>query len=80
MIEVIGVLEMAGKLTQRPQAHVCVSTTARDAARLGYDVLVAEDAVGDRDIPGVSGDDLTKIVMHELADAFATVVQSSDIK
>lgn len=62
------------------QAHVCVSTTARDAARLGYDVLVAEDAVGDRDIPGVSGDDLTKIVMHELADAFATVVQSSDIK
>lgn len=62
------------------QAHVCVSTTARDAARFGYDVLVAEDAVGDRDIPGVSGDDLTKIVMHELADAFATVVQSSDIK
>ncbi|GAB7328338.1 hypothetical protein MBLNU13_g00331t1 [Cladosporium sp. NU13] len=61
-------------------AHVCVSTTARDAARFGYDVLVAEDAVGDRDIPGVSGDDLTKIVMHELADAFATVVQSSDIK
>lgn len=62
------------------QAHVCVSTTARDAARFGYDVLVAEDAVGDRDIPGVSGDDLTKIVMHELADAFATIVQSSDIK
>ncbi|KAM0705946.1 hypothetical protein Q7P35_007306 [Cladosporium inversicolor] len=61
-------------------AHVCVSTTARDAARFGYDVLVAEDAVGDRDIPGVSGDQLTKIVMHELADAFATVVQSSDIK
>ncbi|KAM0715049.1 hypothetical protein Q7P37_009514 [Cladosporium fusiforme] len=61
-------------------AHVCVSTTARDAARFGYDVIVAEDCVGDRDIPGVSGDDLTKIVMHELADAFATVVQSSDIK
>ena len=61
-------------------AHVCVSTTARDAARFGYDVLVAEDAVGDRDIPGVSGDDLIKIVMHELADAFATVVKSSDIK
>lgn len=65
---------------QCTQAHVCVSTTARDAARFGYDVLIAEDCVGDRDIPGVSGGDLTKIVMHELADAFATVVQSSDIK
>jgi nicotinamidase-related amidase len=62
------------------QAHVCVSTTARDAARLGYDVLVAEDCVGDRDIPGCKGDDLTKVVMWELADAFATVVQSSEIK
>lgn len=43
-------------------------------------MLVAEDCVGDRDIPNVKGDDLTKIVMHELADAFATIVQSSDIK
>lgn len=41
---------------------------------------MVEDCVGDRDIPGVSGDELTKTVMHELADAFATVVQSSDIK
>lgn len=63
-----------------PQAHVCVSTTARDGARMGYDVLIAEDCVGDRDIPGASGADVTKMVMHELADAFATVVQSSDIK
>ncbi|KAI7276182.1 isochorismatase [Hortaea werneckii] len=61
-------------------AHVCVSTTARDAARLGYDVLIAEDCVGDRDIPGASGNDVTKMVMHELADAFATVVQSSEIQ
>ena len=59
---------------------MCVSTTARDAARLGYDVIIAEDAVGDRDIPGVKGADLTKIVMAELEDAFATIVQSSDIK
>jgi hypothetical protein len=43
-------------------------------------VLVAEDCVGDRDIPGIGGDDLTKAVMWELTDAFATVVQSSDIK
>ncbi|KAK0943722.1 hypothetical protein LTR48_003829 [Friedmanniomyces endolithicus] len=61
-------------------AHVCVSTTARDADRLGYDVLIAEDCVGDRDIPGASGEEVTKMVMHELGDAFGTIVQSSDIK
>jgi len=57
-----------------------VSTTARDAARLGYDVLIVEDAVGDRDIPGATGAEVTKMVMKELADAFGTIVQSSDIK
>ena len=57
-----------------------MSTTARDGARLGYDVLIAEDCVGDRDIPGASGKEVSKMVMHELADAFATVVQSDDIK
>lgn len=61
-------------------AHVCVSTTARDAARLGYDVVLAEDAIGDRDIPGATGAEVTKMTMHELGDAFATVVQSKDIK
>ena len=61
-------------------AHVCVSTTARDGDRLGYDVIVAEDCVGDRDIPGASGEEVTKMVMHELGDAFATIVQSSEIK
>lgn len=61
-------------------AHVCVSTTARDAARLGYDVLVVEDGVGDRDIPGATGEEVTKMVMHELGDFFATIVQSQDIK
>ncbi|KAK3677020.1 phospholipase C type enzyme [Recurvomyces mirabilis] len=61
-------------------AHVCVSTTARDADRLGYDVLVAEDAVGDRDIPGATGAEATKMTMTELGDAFATIVQSKDIK
>lgn len=42
-------------------------------------MLVAEDAVGDRDIPGASGEDVTKMVMHELGDAFATIVRSSDV-
>jgi nicotinamidase-related amidase len=64
----------------RHQAHVCVSTTARDGDRLGYDVIVAEDAIGDRDIPGASGEEVTKMVTYELADGFATIVQSKDIK
>ena len=42
-------------------AHVCVSTTARQASQLGYDVILAEDAIGDRDIPGASGEDVTKV-------------------
>jgi len=62
------------------QAHVCVSTTARQGAQLGYDVVLAEDAIGDRDIPGVSAADVTKVALDEIADAFGTVVKSSDIK
>jgi len=61
-------------------AHVCVSTTARQASELGYDVVLVEDAIGDRDIPGISGDEVTKTVLLELADAFGSVVQSSEIK
>jgi len=39
-----------------------------------------EDAVGDRDIPGATGAELTEMVMKELSDAFGTIVQSSEIK
>ena len=30
-------------------AHVCVSTTARQAAERGYEVAIVRDGVGDRD-------------------------------
>ena len=43
------------------QAHVCVSTTARQASELGYDVVLVADAIGDRDIPGIGGEELTKV-------------------
>ncbi|KAJ4987081.1 isochorismatase family protein [Stagonosporopsis vannaccii] len=61
-------------------AHVCVSTTAREAMQKGYEVILVEDAIGDRDIPGVKGDELTRVALAELADVFGTVVQSSDIR
>ncbi len=60
-------------------AHVCVSTTARVGAELGYDVIIAEDAVGDRDIPGAKAEDVVKMVMAELGDALGTIVQSNSI-
>ena len=61
-------------------AHVCVSTTARAAAERGYDVILAEDAIGDRDIPGgLGGKELTEVALKELGDAFGTVVKSSDV-
>lgn len=61
-------------------AHVCVSNTARQGNDMGYNVVLAKDAIGDRDIPGLSGAEVTETVMKELSDAIGTVVQSSDIK
>lgn len=61
-------------------AHVCVSTTARQAAERGYDVLLAKEAIGDRDIPGARAKDVVEGSLKELADAFATVVGVKDIK
>ncbi|TVY13452.1 putative isochorismatase family protein YddQ [Lachnellula arida] len=61
-------------------AHVCVSTTARQAAEKGYDVVIAEEAVGDRDIPGASAADTVAMTLKELGDAFGTVVKAESIK
>lgn len=61
-------------------AHVCVSTTARAGADLGYNVVLAGDAIGDRDIPGLSGSEVTEATLKELGDAFGTVVQSAEVK
>ncbi|KAJ5155960.1 Isochorismatase-like protein [Penicillium capsulatum] len=60
-------------------AHVCVSTTARAGSELGYEVLITRDAVGDREIPGVSAEDLVAVTLSELADAFGTIVSADDI-
>lgn len=60
-------------------AHVCVSTTARVAEELGYDVLMVEDAIGDRNIRGIEATEVKYAVLKELDDAFATVIMSADI-
>ncbi|KAH7312652.1 Isochorismatase-like protein [Stachybotrys elegans] len=60
-------------------AHICVSTTARQASELGYDVVVVEDAVGDRDIPGVDAVQLVKVMLAEIGDFYGTVLHSSSI-
>jgi len=60
-------------------AHVCVSTTARQAAERGYDVIIAEDAVGDRDIPGAKAADVVSMTLAELGDAFGSIVKAASI-
>ncbi|PGH31741.1 hypothetical protein GX50_05464 [[Emmonsia] crescens] len=60
-------------------AHVCVSTTARRAAELAYDIVVAQDGVGSRPLGEYSGDEITKVSLLEVADFFGTLVSSKDI-
>lgn len=60
-------------------AHICVSTTARAGSDLDYDVLVVSDAIGDRHIPGVQAETLVSVVLCELGDGFASIIQAADI-
>ncbi|KAI0517561.1 Isochorismatase-like protein [Xylaria bambusicola] len=60
-------------------AHVCVSTTARQAAERGWDVIIPKDAVGDRHIPGVEAAELVRVALSEIGDAFGTIVESKEI-
>lgn len=42
-------------------AHNCVSATIRAAAELGYDSYAVKDAIGDRDIPGATAEELVRV-------------------
>lgn len=74
-------LVLAGFMT-----HMCVSATARSALDHGYAVTIAADAVATRDLPDpLGGADIPAAQIHrtalaELADRFATVARTAEIK
>ena len=62
--------------------HMCVSTTARDARPLGYQVLVAGDACATRDIDAWDGGivghaELHRAALTAVADSFAEVLPTA---
>lgn len=64
--------------------HMCVSTTARDARPLGYQVIVAGDASATRSIDAWDGGVVTHAELHraaltEVSDSFAEVLTTARI-
>lgn len=64
--------------------HACVAGAARDAAPLGYDVVVASDATATRAITRVDGRSVSKDELHnsalaEIEDTFGSVLSTSQI-
>ncbi|MCB4822950.1 cysteine hydrolase family protein [Roseicella aerolata] len=61
------------------QTHMCISSTARAALDLGYRVTIAGDACATRALPDalggapISGAEIHRIALAELADRFAVV-------
>jgi nicotinamidase-related amidase len=64
--------------------HACVAGGARDAAPLGYQVVVASDASATRAITRVNGDTVDKDSLHraalaEIEDTFGDVMTTQQI-
>ncbi|WP_043335479.1 cysteine hydrolase family protein [Belnapia moabensis] len=68
------------------QTHMCISSTARAALDLGYRVTIAGDAAATRALPdplggpALSGAEIHRIALAELADRFAVVVPVSALR
>ncbi len=68
------------------QTHMCISSTARAALDLGYRVTIAADAAATRPLPdpmggpALSGAEIHRIALAELADRFAVVVPVSALR
>ncbi len=73
-------LLLAGFMT-----HMCVSTTARAALDLGYQITVAADATATRGLPDPLGGpalgaaEVQRAALAELADRFAAIVPASAV-
>jgi nicotinamidase-related amidase len=67
------------------QTHMCISSTARAALDLGYRVTVPHDACATRALPdalggaAISGAQIHRHALAELADRFAVVVPAASI-
>ncbi len=65
--------------------HLAVDTTVRDAAVLGFQVLVAVDATATRSLPGPRGDGvvdgatLQRAALGALADRFADLRSTDEL-
>jgi nicotinamidase-related amidase len=65
--------------------HACIAAAAREAVPLGYNVIVASDAVATRPINAfdgkgvVSAQDLHRAALTEISDAFAAVEPTGSI-
>jgi nicotinamidase-related amidase len=73
-------LVVAGLMT-----HLAVDSTARDAALLGYAVVVASDATATRDLPSIDGTSrvghalVQRVALASLADRFADIATTQTI-
>lgn len=75
----IKTLVIAGLMT-----HACVAGAARDAAPLGYSVVVASDASATRSVTRANGQTIDKDTLHraalaEVEDTFGDVMTTSEI-
>ncbi len=71
---------VAGAMT-----HMCVSSTLRAAAELGYQSCVVADATATRELPLTGGASIPAPVVHRanlaaLGDRFARVVMADDLR
>jgi hypothetical protein len=45
----------------------------------GWDTIIPNDVVGDRNIPGVDAAQLTNVALSEIGNAFRTIIRSQGI-
>lgn len=60
-------------------AHNCILATSLNGADLGYDVSVISDAIGDRNIPGATAEQVVETVLAILGDSSAVIVKSTEL-